>query len=195
MKKVLLTAVLLSTVLLSGCLFPEKFTTKIDINSDASYHVVYSGTTAYIPAVIQMAKTKQPLTTKDDTDLKKEAEKMTSIKGVKKSAYLGNGRFDLQVDEVIKANQSLDLFKMIIVSTDVNGIMTIATPKLKPKDVSDIAKLGLTISGTLDVVLPKNAEVISSNATTKPSLFGLLGSYSWKINGFDNQPLMKIKFK
>jgi hypothetical protein len=73
--------------------------------------------------------------------------------------------------------------------------MTISSPRITDADKQKLAKLGLGMSGTLDVNLPRNAEVISSNATSSPMLFGLLGTHSWKIGDVDISPMMKVRFK
>jgi hypothetical protein len=51
------------------------------------------------------------------------------------------------------------------------------------------------MDGTLEVSLPKNAEIISHNATSTPSFFGLLGGYSWKIGAVGDRPMMKVRIK
>jgi hypothetical protein len=61
--------------------------------------------------------------------------------------------------------------------------------------LADLSKLELIIDGTLDVTLPKNAVVISSNATSSPSFFERMEKHSWKIGAIDQRPVMKIKLQ
>lgn len=196
MKKLsLLAAIAFSSALLSGCLFPEKFTTRIDVNPDASYHVMFSGTAALVPAVMQITGMNKPLTVKDEDDLRKEAVKMSHEKSVKSAAYVGNGRFQIEIDDTRKAGQPMSLFDIFQVKTDKAGVMTISTPQVTDKDKSELSKLGLSINGTFDVNLPKGAEIISSNATSSPKFFGLIGTYSWKIGSVEVRPMIKFRIK
>lgn len=86
----------------------------------------------------------------------------------------------------------LDIFT---VSTDKNGIMTITSNEIKDKEKRDLEQIGIKIDGTLEVRLPKNAEVISQNATSTPTFFGMFGTYSWKIGRVDQRPVLKVKLK
>lgn len=194
-KPLLLAAIALSSTLLSGCLFPEKFTTKIDVNPDASYHVTFSGTAALLPVVMQIAATQKPLSATDETAMQKEAVKMSHEKSVKKATYVGKGRFQIEIDDSRKAGQPISLFDIFHVSTDKAGVMTISTPQFNDKDKAELSKLGLSVDGTFDVNLPKGAEVISSNATSSPKFFGLIGTYSWKIGSVEVRPMIKFRIK
>jgi hypothetical protein len=117
-QPVLIFAMAVCAVALSGCLFPEKFTTKANVNSDTSYHILMSGTAAYVPAVMQIASSKEPLSDKDERSLQLESEKMAQAEGIKKVSYVGNGRFDIQIDAAKKAGQPSNLFDFFRVSTD-----------------------------------------------------------------------------
>lgn len=194
MKKILLAALSWSTLLLSGCLVPEKFDAKIDVNPDAGYSVRYTGTAAHAMAVMQMVTSKKPLSAKDEAALNQEAMKMAARPGVKKSTYVGDGRFAIDVEEVHKAGTPTNLLGMIQVSTDRDGVMTISSPQLSEKNRAELDSLGLHVDGKLNVTLPKSAEVISSNATSSPKFFGLFGAYSWKIGSLDKPLMMKIRF-
>jgi predicted ATP-binding protein involved in virulence len=59
-----------------------------------------------------------------------------------------------------------------------DGVITISSPNLSVKDVQKLMKLAIKIDGTLEVVLPTNATIISHNATSEPKFFGLFGTYS-----------------
>ncbi|PLY57867.1 hypothetical protein HBH1_03897 [Herbaspirillum sp. BH-1] len=52
------------------------------------------------------------------------------------------------------------------VSHTKDGLITISSPKLTAKDVQELSKLGIKIDGILEVVLPKNATVVASSAST-----------------------------
>lgn len=193
MKRIAFAILLSLSTLLSGCLFPEKFTAKVSINADGSYSTVFNGTVAHVPALMQAAATKRPLNDKETAEMQSEAAKLAKEPNVKQANYVGNGRFNMTIEGKHKAGARTNLMDIIKVSTDKAGVITIGSTQLKDKDKAQLRELGLTVSGTLDVVLPRNAEIISSNTTSSPSLFGLLGTYSWKIGSIDDVPMMKIR--
>ena len=193
MKRIAFAVLISLSALLSGCLFPEKFTAKVSINPDGTYSTMFNGTVAHVPALIQAATTKRPLSDKDTAEMQREAAKLAKDPNVKQATYLGNGRFNMAIEGKHKAGARSNLMDIIKVSTDKAGIITITSTQLKDKDKAQLRELGLAVSGTLDVVLPRNAEIISSNTTSSPSLFGLFGTYSWKIGSIDDVPMMKIR--
>ena len=193
-KSALTTACIAAAILLSGCLVPEKFTATVDMHPDASYEYRYTGTAVHAMAAAAIKKAGS-LQAKDEAGLKAEADKMAKVADVRRAAYLGNGRYDLKIEGGKKAGEALRLLDFLTVSRDKDGIITISSPELKEKDRQGLAELGIKIDGALAIRLPKNAEVISQNATSTPSLFGLVGAYSWKIGGTDQRPIMKIRFK
>ena len=186
--------ILVTTALLSGCYFPEKFETKITINPDASYNLKFDGVVAHIMAAVQVFQTKKPLNAKEEDALKAEALKISKSPGVIKASYAGNGRYNITFNENVKPGQKLDMLGMFNVSTDKDGVMTITSAVINDQAKGQIKELGLTISGKLEVVLPKNAVILSSNATSSPTFFGMFGSYSWNIGSIEQAPLMRIRF-
>jgi hypothetical protein len=194
MKKsaLLSTAVLTTAAFLSGCLVPERFTAKLDVHPDAGYTFKYSGTAVHALAAAQIKKAGS-LTEKDENGLKAEAEKMSKNADVKKAAYKGKGRYELELEASREAGQSLRMFGIFSVSTDKEGIITISSQKMSEKNKRELEQIGLTVNGTFAVNLPKNIEVISQNATSTPTLG--FGSYSWNIGRIDQQSMMKFKIK
>ena len=73
--------------------------------------------------------------------------------------------------------------------------MLIANTEMKAKDLQALSQVGIKMDGALEMSLPKNAEIISHNATLTPSFFGLLGGYSWKIGSINERPMMKVRIK
>jgi hypothetical protein len=194
MKKISTTLSLACLVLLTSCLIPERFSAKVDIQPDASYSFDYSGTAVHALAAMQIKKTGK-LTEKDQQNLQKEADKFSKKTDVQKAIYKGDGRYELKFVSKKKAGESMNMFDIFTVSTDKNGIMTIASKEMKEKEQRELQELGISVDGTLEIRLPKNAEIISHNATSTPTFFGMLGTYSWKIGRLDQRPMMKIKLK
>lgn len=191
-KPLLLAATIASTAILTGCLVPERFAAKLDVQSDAGYTFGYSGTAVHALAAMQIKKFGS-LSEKDERGLKAEAEKMSKNADTKKVTYKSNGRYELEIEASRKAGQPLRMLDIFSVSTDKDGVMTIASKEINEKSKRELEQLGLTINGKLEVNLPKNVKIITQNATSTPT-FGF-GSYSWSIGRIDQRPMMKIKFK
>jgi hypothetical protein len=188
----LVTALVTGCALLSGCLVPEHFTAKVDIQPDAGYTFRYSGTALHAGAAMQL-KDSGSLSANDEKGLLEEVKKMQRDPEVRRVSYKGKARYELEIESVKKPGQDLRMFDIFSVKTEKDGTMTISSVEIKDKDRHELDAMGLSIDGTLEVKLPKDVEVISSNASSKPT-FGF-GSYSWKIGRIDQRPLMKIKFK
>ena len=194
MKKIFVAMSLVCSALLSGCLIPESFSAKVEVQPDGSYTFQYSGTAVHALAAAQIKKAGS-LSDKDQNSLKMEAEKLSMSPGVQRAVYKRDGRYELEVESKKKAGESLRMFDIFTVSTDKNGIMTIASNEIKDKEKRDLEQIGIKIDGTLEVRLPKNAEIISQNATSTPTFFGMFGTYAWKIGRIDQRPVMKLKLK
>jgi len=85
------------------------------------------------------------------------------------------------------------MMEIFSVSHTKDGLIAISSPKLTAKDVQELSKLAFKIDGILEVALPKNATVISHNATSEPKFFGLFGPRSWKIGSLDQRPEIELK--
>lgn len=194
MKKRSLAVLALTTALLSGCLVPERFSAKVEVQPDASYSYSYAGTAVHALAALQL-KQGGSLSAKDVTGLKGEAEKLRKNPDVREATYKGDARYNLVIEGKKKAGEAMTMLNILNVKTDKDGVMTIASSELTEKGKKDLQQLGITIDGTLDVTLPKNAEIISHNATSTPSFFGMFGTYSWKIGRIDQRPLIKVRLK
>ena len=194
MRKIFIAMTLACTALLSGCLVPERFSAKIEVQPDASYTFQYSGTAVHALAAAQIKKTGS-LSEKDQIGLKMEAEKLLKRPDVRRAEYKGDGRYKLEIESKRKAGELLRMFDIFTVSTDKNGIMTITSNEIKDKDKRDLEQIGINIDGTLEVFLPKNAEIISQNATSTPTFFRTPGAYLWKIGRIDQRPILKVKLR
>lgn len=194
MKKTIIAISLACTALLSGCLVPERFSAKVEVQPDASYTFKYSGTAVHALAAAQMKKAGS-LSDKDQNGLKIEADRLAKRPDVQRAEYKGDGRYELEIESKKKAGESLRMLDIFTVSTDKDGIMTISSNEIKDKDKRDLEQIGIKVDGTLEVSLPKNAEVISQNASSTPKFFGLFGTYSWKIGRIDQRPVLKVRLK
>lgn len=180
--------------LLTGCLIPESFKAKADFASSGDYTFNYDGTVINFIAAVDEKKTGS-LRANDEEVLKAEAAKMKKAPIVQSAEYLGHGRYQLKVLANKKAGENLKMLEFFSITHAKDGVITISSPKLAAQDIQELSKLGIKIDGLLEVALPKNATVISHNATSEPKFFGLFGTYSWKTGSLGKPPEMKIKLK
>jgi hypothetical protein len=194
MKKTLLSlaAAAGASILLTGCLVPEKFTANIDVQKTGAYAFNYSGTMVNALALMDI-KSSGKLTEKSELALRADADKIKKDPEVKSISYLGGGRYKLDYAasrEPGKPLKFIDTFKVV---TGKDGVTTISSIEMSARDRQELESLGLSIDGNLSVKLPGNAVVISQNATSTPILG--FGSYSWKIGKVSDQPVLKFKLK
>jgi hypothetical protein len=194
LNKKMFAAAVACAVVLTGCLIPESFKAKADFSADGDYTFSYDGT-ALNPMAAAQEKQAGSINPHDEQGLKADASNMKKNPVVQSAEYLGHGRYQLKLLAKMKAGERLNMLELFFVTPSKDGVITISSPKLAAKDLQELSKLGIKIDGTLEVVLPKNASVISHNATSEPKLFGLFGSYSWKIGSLNQSPEMKIKLK
>ena len=189
----LLAASACAALLLSGCLVPERFTATTAFQSDGSYQYAYAGSAVHTLAAGQMAKD-QPLGPKEAGMRMAQADPQRNGE-LRQAAYNGNARYDVVVEGRRQPGQALDLLGVLRVHTGPDGVLTLQAGKLDDKEKASMAALGIKLDGTLSVTVPISAEVISHNATSTPLFFGLLGTYSWKIDSLEQRPEMTIRFK
>lgn len=192
MSKKLLLVLAANAVFLTGCLIPESFKAKADFAANGDYIFSYDGTAVHAIAAAQEKQTGS-IRPKDEEGLKSDLVQMQKNPMVQSAEYLGHGRYQLKMLAKKKAGENLRMMEIFSVTQAKDGVITISSPKLATKDLQELSKLGIKIDGTLEVSLPKNATVISHNATSEPKFFGLFGTYAWKIGSLDQRPEMKIK--
>ena len=175
--------------LLAACLAPEQFVASAVVHADGTYDYVYSGTVAYVPAVEKLKQT-GTLSPKDNADLRAEAAKAT--RPGEQFSYAGNGRFSANIKRTLKIGQP-DSSAMPIFSSSraPDGVITLSSISLNPKDADGLAQLGIKINGTLEVTLPIGAQVVAQNANSTPGLFNK--AYVWKIASFTERPVIRFK--
>lgn len=181
-----MTAAVLS---LSACLVPEKFEASVRFRPDGSYTYKYDGAAVHFLAAAAI-KEKGSLPAKDEEGLKREAEKAAKAPGVQKMVYVGSGRFDVRVEEEVKAGQQVHTLKVFNIRRDKDGTFELAVPAMKDKDREQLRSLGIKVVGTAEVFLPANAKVLQHNATGTPGL--LSKSYAWKIGSVEDRPMIRF---
>ena len=178
-------------VALSGCLVPEKFSASVVVNQDATYIYKYKGTAVH--AMAAAARKQGQLSANDEATFRDEFEKhgKNTGSGVQKIEYLGNGRYEILLEQTLKFGQKSEVIPLARVTQESNGVVTVASPEFLKKDLDGLASLKIQIDGKLEVALPKNAEVLSHNASGTPGFFSK--TYSWKIGQVDQRPTIQFR--
>ena len=192
MKKTLAASIVVSTIL-SGCFLPERFDASVNVGSDGSYAFQYSGITAFVPALMDIARTGAVPSSNANLKMSAEADKMSKAPDVKRSSYIGNGRFDLEIAGVRKPGQPASVLDAIRISTGKDGVLSISSVGLKPSERAELQKLGLSLNGKFVVTLPKGAEVLASNATSGPNFINQSVSFTWLIGSVEARPMMQVR--
>ena len=179
----------------TGCWIPEKFTATVTINKDGSHSFIYEGilTNGFVLGVIQ----KGMLTPADEAKLKDEEKTLLKAPGFKKATYLGKGRYEVLVERHYKAGEAgrfisrdAEIFSVI---PGKDGIITVTGLKLTPGNIKEFNEFGAKVDGKLKVTVADGVTVISHNAMSEPSFFGLFGAYEWEIKSPDVAPTMKVR--
>jgi hypothetical protein len=179
-------------LLLSGCLIPEKFVAKANFADDGSYVFTYDGSAVHALAAAQLNKTGK-LTDKDEAGLRAEVDKIKKMPDVSSIRYKGNGRYGLTMESRRKRGEALKALNILFVKTAKDGVTTASSAEVTPRDQKGLAELNIKLDGVLEVRLPKNAQIISHNATTTPGLLG--AAYGWKIGDIKQRPSISFRLK
>lgn len=183
---------LIASVILSGCLVPERFKAAASFESNGSYSYSYEGTAVHGFAAMQLAKT-GTLSRKDTEGLEREVTKLKKNPDVRSASYEGNGRYAITLNGTRKPGQAANILSILTVKSDKEGVITLSSAELNEAGKKQLRQLRIQVNGTLSVTVPKNADVLYHNATSTPSLFG--GTYSWKIGDTQQRPMIKIRIK
>jgi len=182
-------AVALTTLGLSACLVPEKFETAVRFRPDGSYTYQYDGTAVHYLAAAALKETGR-LDPKDEDGLRMDAEKGAKAPGVQKMRYTGQGRYEIRIEEEVKAGKPVKSLPIFQLTRDKQGAFLLTVPPLKEKDRQDLRSYGIRIDGKVEVYLPANAKVLEHNASSTPGL--LSKSYGWKIGAVDDRPTIRF---
>jgi len=186
MEKVkrLLALIILLVISLSlpSCLFPEEFEAKIDIKKNGQYSLTYDGILTHVLA--KMAEVEQgKLTAKDEMEIKKVEKKFLEDSHFKKVQYIGHGQFKVLYKRqgmLISPIHFLDSeIKIVSIIPTKDNKVEIKAMKLTKKDLAELTKLKMKMDGVVKV--STDAKVVKCNAKSAPKLFGMFGSYEWQI--------------
>ena len=194
MKKLFTLVVsLLSALLLSACLFPEKFDSDIQVGKDGSYTFKYDGILTFVMARAEQVKTGK-LSAKMDADLKKMESGLSKDPGFKSAEYVGNSQYKVRYE---KTGTLLDkqTFKFpgdaAVITVSRNGNMVeVKGLKLGAKELEQLKPLKMELDGKIN--LKTSGVVKNHNASSTPTMG--FGSYGWKLKSVDEPaPQMTIE--
>lgn len=182
-------------VALMGCFIPEQFDAKVMVNKDGSYTMAYDGTLTFVMALA--AGKKGELNANDEEMLKREGAQLARQPGFKKVEYLGNGRYKVLFEKSGKPGEPLYFLnremKFFAIAPQRDGTLSVSAILPDKKTMQSFGSLGAKMDGTLTVSVASGAKVIKHNAQSQPTLFGLVGSYKWKIKSPDENPYIVIQ--
>lgn len=190
MRKVTLIGLALS---LSGCLVPEKFTASYSFKPSGDFTYRYDGTARDVMTLMMQADAKQksrPVPEKEIQELRAEMQKLGKAPNVTNFKDLGDATYQLVYEKDFKVGQKQDVLQIAQISKDKSGVYTLSATPFKPKDAEQFKMMGVKLDGKVEVRLPSNAKVISTDATDTPGFFSK--AYGWKMN-LERQK-MEIKF-
>jgi hypothetical protein len=185
-------------LLIAGCWVPERFEAKVTVHRDGTYSFVYNGTLAHVLVALAIKKG-EAIPEKIHTDLKAQVAATAQSPGFRSATYVGDGRVKVLFEQKFKADESYhfpsQLNKALSIVPQGDGTLRIEAAASDANSVKRLNEIGLKYDGTLTVATERGVEMVKHNAQSEPKLFGLIGSYGWKITAPDQQPLMIVRWR
>jgi len=205
-RKPFLAAAAALAILVAGCnlLFPEKMDADIDINSDWTYEIEFTGMlTDYFTRSTRLEK--GSLTDEELESLKELEQQLKSDRRFRSVRYLGDERYEVEFHETGVLQEETDLIggnyfaKILSITPKPDNQILVEGVEFKDEAEKAEAKRTLEKYGMdIDwrIRINTDAEVVAHNAQTTPWLFGLLGAYEWHITSLDDPaPFMVLKME
>ncbi len=180
--------------LLVGCFIPEKFEANIQFNENSTFNYIYDGTIVNALGAAEKHKTGS-LSEKSNADFSKIVAQLKKDPATKSVTQVNDITYKIALERKNHLSNMFSLMDFIKVRKDQAGVISVFTPKFTEKNLKELKELGVNVDGSLKISLPKNAEIIESNAQSSPSLGGLVGGYCWKIKKLDDTVSLKFKLK
>jgi hypothetical protein len=130
--------------------------------------------------------------------MKKFEQEFLGSPNFKKAKYIGHGQFSVLYERSGTLDSPIYFLNKEIAIISISPIMDqqveIKGIDLNQEHVEEIQALKMKLSG--EVKVTTNAKVIEHNAHSAPKLFGIIGSYDWKIKSADDPaPYMLLQLK
>lgn len=178
--------------LLSSCWIPESFEANVDIRSDGSYIFNYDGTMVFAMALVNESKGEE-LSEEDEAELKTLLEEIKADPETKEARYLGNARYQVLIEKETNTGERYKFLDLFYITPKDEGIIEISIKNIGEKEKSQLEEVGVKVEGVFSVTVADDIEIISHNATSEPTFFGLFGGYSWDVGMSDTDITMIVK--
>ncbi|MGC9385215.1 MAG: hypothetical protein ACP5D6_11500 [Kosmotogaceae bacterium] len=189
-------SVLIAIVILSGCWIPEDFDAQVYVNEDGSYRFTYEGKLVNVMALSLEKEGK--LGKKEESDLKKDVEKLKELDGFETVKYMGKGRYKVSVDYRGKAGEAYSFITedLQVFSVSFNEENQLLVRGFSPEedDLQQLKTLGVSMEGSLTVQVDPGLEVQIHNAdhlSKKTSM----NTYKWNIKDVAAKPEIVIALR
>lgn len=193
---IFILALALSTII-SGCFFPEEFNSKIAINKDGSFDFIFDGILTFVPAKAEEVKSGR-LSAKLEKDLKGLEKELSEDPRYTKVKYIGHAQYKVTFKDRGRLDKPYHYFEksdvqsnpiLISILPQQNKQVKVTGIKLDENTMAQLRPLNMKVNGELNI--KTNGKVIKHNAKSSPSIFGLFGTYNWKIQSI-NDPMPYI---
>lgn len=193
MRKLAFVAVLGATLMLCGCLVPEKFTASVVYDQDLGYRYEYEGTSAFVPALMEMAGN-APLPVRTEAAMRTDAAKYKANNAdIRTLDYIGNARFKTVIAGQKPLGAQTEILNTLVIGHDKKGNQGVAI-KLDAKDIAQFKSLQMDIQGRLVVKLPRKAEIVQTNGTVSKGFLGFgATTVEWVLPKGENRPFLLFK--
>jgi len=190
------TTVFVMSMFISSCMFPEEFKSEVNINKDGTFTFEYKGTLTFVMGRAEEVESGK--LTLDDSDIEDLKNELAEDKGFESIEYIGHSKFKVKYNKNGKLTEPFNFIdesiKIFSIAPKDDGVIEVKGIKLNKSDIKKLKKIKLTIDGELK--LSTNGKVIEHNASSTPSLFGLIGGYVWVVKSLDDpQPKILIDIK
>ena len=194
-----LPIILSATILLSGCLAPEKI--DAEITTDGCAYALAVDSILADPRAV-MAAAEGRLSAQDEEGAYRMAANDSDMPGFQRFDYVGEGRFALVVqltgalDEpgvtvgfpnTRSQNPSDNFLRMQRLD---DGMIEISTPEIPARRLEDLNRLPFRPSGTVRITPAATDMVIDQNADRSPAF--LDRAYVWNIENWEDRIFIKI---
>jgi hypothetical protein len=186
---------LVLSLFMSACWIPENFNAKVALNNDGSYTFTYDGTLTFGLALAASAQGQ--LTAKDEIEFKKEEATLRKELGFKNVTYNGRGRYKVVVEKCGKPGEQYYFpsreMQFFADRPQQNHTVLVSGVRPKAEDIQQLKQIGAKIAGTLSVSVGSGLKVLKQNAQSQPGIWTPFGSYKWRIDSPDADPVIVVQ--
>jgi len=183
-------------LILVSCFVPEKFTAKVEINSDGSYSFTYDGILTH--ALAKAALMQGPLSKKDKEEMKEYEKNLKDEPEYKKFKYIGKGQFEVLYEKTGKAGESFYFFDkdycFFSIEFCKGDSIEVSGFQLDKESLANMEQFNLKIDGEFEILT--NANVVKHNSKMKVKKIKNKYCYKWKVkSNLEPAPNMMLTYQ